>query len=248
MKKLLLFVFLIIGYSSLTSAQIDTINAANNKLQLQNLKIGTINYLVYQTDTTLTKRTNGDIWERKTSFKTLNGKQVVQFDWKWTHSDTLYAAITNICDAKTLAPIHRYGNYKGRGIIAYDFVKGFMVPTDTVKNNLAAKKGRVALTIPIISWELDLETYATLPIKKVGQKFDISFFDPNEKTPSYHRYEVVGKEDLVLNRDVKVKCWLLKINYSPDSYATFWLTDKSKEVVKMQEYFKGQYRVKVLQY
>lgn len=85
-------------------------------------------------------------------------------------------------------------------------------------------------------------------LKKVGQKFDISFFDPNEKTPSYHRYEVVGKEDLLLNRDVKVKCWLLKINYSPDSYATFWLTDKSKEVVKMQEYFKGQYRVKVLQY
>ena len=248
MKKLLLIAFLIIGYSSISSAQIDTINAANNKLRLQNLKAGKSNYLVYFTDTALTKRTNGDIWERKTSFKTLNDKQVVQFDWKWMHSDTLFASITNICDAKTLAPIHRYGNYKGKGIIAYDFVSGFMVPTDTVKNNVATKKGKVPLNIPVISWELDLETYATLPIKKVGQKFDISFFDPNEKAPSYHRYEVVGKEDLVLNRDVKVKCWLLKINYNVDSYATFWLTDKNKEVVKMQEYFKGQYRIKVLQY
>lgn len=248
MKKILLATFLIIGYSNLCKAQVDTIHAANNKLQLQNLKIGTSNYLVYITDTALTKRTNGDIWQRKTSFKNLNGKKMVQFDWSWMRNDTLYAAITNICDAQTLAPIYRHGNYKGKGIIAYDFVSGFMVPTDSVQNNLAVKKGKVALSIPVISWELDLETYALLPIKKIGQKFDISFFDPNEKTPSYHRYEVVGKEDLVLNDDVKVKCWLLKINYTADSYAIFWLAEKSKQVIKMKEYFKGQYRVKLLQY
>jgi hypothetical protein len=69
-----------------------------------------------------------------------------------------------------------------------------------------------------------------------------------EKAASYHRYEVIGKEDLQLNSDVKVKCWLLKIKYSPTSHATFWLSEQSKEVLKMQEYFNGKYRFKVRQY
>jgi hypothetical protein len=51
-----------------------------------------------------------------------------------------------------------------------------------------------------------------------------------------------------LNADITTKCWLLKINYSKDSYAIFWLTEKSKEVIKMKEYYKGNYRIKVKQY
>lgn len=247
MRKIL-FSLLILSSALMAHAQVDTINATNHKLQLQRLQPGTSNYLVYFTDTAFKKRTVGDLWQRTTTFKTLNNQSVVEFNWKWLHSDTLFASITNICDAKTLAPIYHYANYKGRGVVAYDYHEGEMVPTDSVKNNMAVKKGKVALNIPIISWEQDLETYATLPIKKVGQKFDISFFDPNEKAPSYHRYEVVGKADLALNSDVKTKCWLLRIDYTPDSYAIFWLTEQNREVIKMKEYFKGQYRFKVKQY
>lgn len=248
MKRKLPLALLLLVLSIGVNAQVDTINAKNNKLLRQNLKEGTSNYLVYMTDSLLAKRSIGDIWKRTTKFTTFHQQPVIEFKWEWLHADTVLANIINICDGKTLAPIYRYGNYKGRGIFAYDYKDGFMLPTDTVKNNMAIKKGKVQLSIPIISWELDLETYALLPIKKVGQKFDISFFDPNEVKPSYHRYEVVGRENLVLNSEVKVKCWLLKINYTPDSYATFWLTEKNKEVVKMQEYFKGKYRIKVKQY
>jgi hypothetical protein len=247
MKRFLVMAFALMAMHFAAYAQIDTINAKNNKLQLQYLKAGTSDYLVYFADS-LGKRTVGDLWQRSTAFTTFKNQPVVEFKWKWLHSDTLYASITNICDRKTLAPIYRYGDYKGRGIMAYDYHDDFMVPSDTVKNNVALKKPKVELTIPIISWELDLETYALLPIKKVGQKFDISFFDPNEKAPTYHRYEVIGKEELQLNQDTKVKCWLLKINYSADSHATFWLTEKSKEIIKMKEYFKGRYRVKVKQF
>jgi hypothetical protein len=248
MRKPLLIIVLLFALATGVKAQIDTINAQNNKLQLQNLKVGTSEYLVYMTDSLFTKRTIGDIWQRTTSNKTFQNKPAVEFKWNWIKNDTTLATIINICDGKTLAPIYHYANYKGRGVIAYDYRDGFMIPSDTIKNNTAVKKGRVELTIPIISWEQDLETYALLPIKKVGQKFDISFFDPNEAKPTYHRYEVVGKEELALNTEVKVKCWLLKINYTPDSYATFWLTEKNKEVIKMQEYYKGRYRIKVKQY
>ncbi len=238
----------LMGYSVNSHAQVDTINAQNNKLKTANLKEGKSNYLVYFTDSLNTKRTIGDIWERSTRFENLKGKAVVRFDWKWLKGDSLLAHIVNICDRKTLAPIYHWADYKKRGILAYDYKSDSMVPSDSIKNNAAKLKGAVKLDIPVISWEQDLETYSLLPIKKVGQKFDISFFDPNEKAPGYHRYEVVGQEELTLNRDTRVKCWLLKIDYKQGSYALFWLTQKSLDVIKMKEYAQGNYRIKVKQY
>lgn len=247
MKTLLLALIALISVS--VKAQVDTVNAANHKLQLQNLKAGATDYLVYFVDSASGKRTNGDLWQRKIQFVTFQNQPAVQFTWNWLRADTVFANIVNICDKQTLAPVYRYGNYKGRGIAAFDYHKDEMLPSDTVaNNNLGMKKGKTPLTISVISWELDLETYPLLPIKRVGQKFDIAFFDPNEKAPAYHRYEVAGKEELVLNSDVKINCWLLKINYASGSNATFWLAEKSKEVVKMKEYFNGKYRIKVRQY
>ncbi len=190
----------------------------------------------------------GDIWERETKFTTRDGKSVVQFNWKWIRNDSIYATIINICDRKTLAPIYHKATYKKRGIFALDYRDDQMIASDTIENNEAKKLPAVSLTIPVISWEQDLETYPLFPIKKVGQVFDVAFFDPNEKAPTYHRYEVVGKEDMQLNNDTKVKCWLLRIDYGRGSVATFWLTEKSKDVIKMQEYYRGSYRIKVKQY
>ncbi|HEX8563068.1 MAG TPA: hypothetical protein VF676_08835 [Flavobacterium sp.] len=160
--------------------------------------------------------------------------------------DSLFAVVRNLCDRKTLAPIFHSGNYPMRKItVAHDFKPDVMVASDSVANNFATKRPRVQLPVPVLSWEQDLETYPLLPIKKVGQNFEIAFFDPNEKAPTYHKYEVVGREFLVLNNDTKIKCWLLKISYSDKNYALFWLTEKSKEVVKMKEHFNGKYRFKV---
>jgi hypothetical protein len=248
MKILSILTFAILLPATATFAQADTINAVNNKLLTGNLKEGKNVYLMYFTDSNFNRLTTGDIWERTTTFITPNNQPRVEFGWKWYHNDTLQRTVTNICDRKTLAPIYQKGVYRNLGTLAYDFKDSFMVPSDTVQNNAAIKRPKVPLTIPVISWELDLETYPLLPIKKVGQIFDISFYDPNEKEPSYHRYEVTGKEELQLNSDTRIKCWLLKIQYKPESWAIFWLSEKSKEVVKMKEYFSGRYWFKVRLY
>lgn len=234
--------------TSVSFGQVDTINASNHSLQISKLTEGTKRYLVYFTDGLFHLKGSGDIWERTTTFTSKNNSAVVEFDWKWFRHDSLLAYVSNICDAKTLAPVFHKAVYPGKGIIAYDFRDNYIIPSDTVANNAVIKKQKLSLDIPVISWEQDLEIYPLLPIKRVGQKFDIAFFDPNEKSPSYHRYEVIGKENLPLNQDTKVNCWLLKIDYTKTSYAIFWLTEKSKEVVKMKEYFNGNYRFKVKLY
>jgi hypothetical protein len=228
--------------------QADTINAGNRHLQISKLKEGTNHYLVYYTDSLFNLKGSGDIWERSTTFITKNSTPLIEFNWKWFHHDSLLAQVLNICDAETLAPVFHKAVYRSKGIIAYDFRNSFMIPSDSIENNAVIKKPKLELQIPVISWEQDLETYPLLPVKKVGQIFEIAFFDPNEKAPAYHRYEVIGKENLQLNNDSKITCWLLKIDYSKSSYAVFWLTEKSKEVIKMKEFFNGNYRFKVKLY
>lgn len=230
-------------------AQTDTINAKNNKLRVQNLKEGTSNYAFYMAADSLSrKRSVGGIWQRTTAFKSLNGKRVVEFTWKSLVADTVMSTVTNICDANTLAPISHYSNAGKRGITAYLFTDGWMIPTDTVKNNLAFRKGKVELTIPVFNWEQDLETLSLLPVKNVGQQFAVSFFDPNEKATVYRKYEVIRKEELPVNSETKSRCWVFRINYGPDNWAMFWLTDRNKEVLKTVEFYKGRYFFKVKQY
>lgn len=248
MKRLFSTCCFILILKTSVSAQPDTIHAKNNKLQLSQLKEGKKAYLVYMTDSAFNRLSSGDIWEREIKFSTKNNQPVVQFNWKWFRNDSLMATIVNVVDKKTFAPITHRSVHKTRGILAYDYTNEYMTPSDTVANNEALKKSKVALTIPIISWEQDLETYPLLPIKKVGQQFDIAFFDPNEKASTYHRYEVIGKEKLELNEDTKVDCWLLKIDYGRGAHGVFWLTEKSKEVLKLKEYFNGRYRFKVRLY
>lgn len=245
MKAIFTITIAVFFAAKTTSAQVDTINANNNSLQTSKLKEQVNTYLVYFTDSLFNLKTTGDIWERRVLFTTRNNQPVVVFDWNWYRHDSLLATVKNICNRTTLAPIFHKAVYPGKGIIAYDYKDGFMIPSDTVKNNAVLQKPKVALDFPVISWEEDLETYPLLPINKIGQKFDIAFFDPNENAATYHRYTVIAKEKLELNNDLNVDCWLLKINYSKDSYAIFWLTEKSKEVIKMKEYFNGNYRFKV---
>jgi hypothetical protein len=211
---------------------------------ISDLKEQKTSYLVYFTDSVLKYQTTGDIWERTTHFSKRNDQDVAEFDWQWFRHDSLLAHIFIICDKKTMAPICSKAEYRN-GIYAFDYRDGKMTGSDTVSNNKARSLPAIPLTIPVISWELDMEMYSLLPVRRIGQVFEIAFFDPSEKQTTYHRYTITGKENLKLNNDTTVPCWTLKINYDEKNYAVFWLTEKMKEVIKMKEYYNGSYRFKI---
>ena len=255
-KKIFLTLILVNLSPLYAQTDIDTINSINNKLIVSSIKESKKEYLVYLTDKNKNRKNIGDIWKRTTKFSNLNGKENIEFGWEWYIKDgILYKTVTNLCDAKTLAPIYHKAVYnttgdsrydRELGIKAYDFIDNKMMPSDSVKDNIVAGKESVNLDIPTLSWELDLETFELLPIKSVGQKFAISFFDPSENKPDYHLYEVTGKELLKLNLDTVIECWILCIKYDESNYAKFWLTQNSHEVIKMEEYFNGFFRIKEL--
>lgn len=235
----------------------EIINADNGKLLVSELREGTSDYLVYFTDSLKTKRSNGDLWRRTTKFRKLNSKEVAEFTWLTMTEGRKFREVTNLVDRKTMAPIFHKTVYHETGIAeldafagvrAFDYKKDRMVASDSIANNKMKGNPPILLDIPIISWEQDLETYRILPIRHVGQVFDVAFFDPNEKKATYHTYTVAGKEMLKLNDDTKVNCWMLITEYPNNAYSKFWLSEKSKQVLKMEEFFNGRYRFKVLQY
>lgn len=249
MTKLNLLVLCTCTLSTLF-AQVDTLNPQTNKLLLQNLKEGTSNYLVYTADSATGEIRYSDIWVRSINFANFNNTPAVVFDWKWYHRDSLYKTVTDICSRQTLAPLYAHTGGKRTGILAYNFTNGFMVAADTVAGNKANPATTIAMTIPVYDWQWDMETFSLLPYKKVGQQFSIAFFDPNYLAgkPQYYLHTVIGEENLVLNGEAKTKCWLLRIDYDKEAYAIFWISQKTHEMLKMKEGYKGMFRYKVKLY
>jgi hypothetical protein len=227
------------------SAQIDTINIEKSDLITFNLKPGLNQYLVYFENPSKKRIGNSSIWNRQVNFKSIGGRDIIEIEQYWYMSDTTFNRyVYSISDKKTFAPIFHKTKMRG-AVEAFDFDGKKVVGSDSVANN-TKKDLNVPLTVTTLNWELDLEIFSTFPIKKEGQRFIINFYHPGGKSePRYYEYAIVGSEKIQIVNDLSIDCWKMKINYSPDTWAIFWISKKSKEVLKMQEYFRGGYRYKI---
>lgn len=229
----------ICAQSTFAQTKVDTINNHNHKLKIELLKDAKDTYLVYFTDSTKTKKMGAeDVWERSVKKIKYKNKAAFKFEWKWISKNEIIKQTSNLCDAKTLAPISHFSINKtpnNSEIKAYKFENGFMIKDKNEINNSVSDDFKLKMNIPVLNWELDIETYPLLPIKMVGQIFEISFFDVNQSQPKYQRYEVIGVESLEISQGEKVPCWLLKINYDDMNSAVFWLTKEQGKMIKCEE-------------
>jgi hypothetical protein len=248
MKKSSLLILLLSVFLLKAQAQIDTLNANTGGLIMHNLHEGSSRYLVYRADSASGKIKSADIWERSLQFGSQNDRQVLIFQWKWYRGDSLYRYVRALCDRKNFSPLFQYTRSAKSGILAYKFTGGFLTREDSVSGNRADPAKRVALNPAPFNWEWDMEFFSVLPYKKVGQKFVIAFLDPSDVKSAYRTYEVIGREQLELGPGNKAECWLVKITYMPGAYGKFWISEKTGEMLKMQELYQGTYRYKVRLY
>jgi hypothetical protein len=248
MKNLsILFLGFIVYFSSY--AQIDTINTNTIKLNIAAFKERKSSYAVFFTDSAGNRISSADIWDRSITFST-NGNNIslYNFSWKWYKKDSLIATVSATGTLPNLRPVAHYADYGKYGKFGYLFNDNIVTIPATYKPTAKDSAFKVVLNPPAFDFPMDMETFALLPFKKINQQFAIAFYEPGTPKSDYYKLTVTGKEDMLLVGGAKVNCWILKIDYDPDSYATFWITDKTREVVKMQEYYKGKYRYKVKLY
>ena len=237
-----------VGFKTKTSTQVDTLNPSNGKLNMAAFIARKSSYAVFFEDTTGTRISTADIWDREVGFTMAAGKRAYNFKWRWYRRDSLLATITAQGEMPSLYPLSHQGDYVRRGKISYQFNNNLVTVPQADRHNRRDSLFRVILSPPAFEFPMDLEILPLVPFKKTGQQFAIAFYEPGSPKSDYYLLTVTGKEYLEISGGLKLNCWLLRIDYGRGGYATFWISDKTREVIKMKEYFAGKYRYKVKLY
>lgn len=238
LTRLALIVCLI--FSARANAQVDTLRAIPEKWITQSLRPETAQYLVFFQNKKKPKQAGAFIWSRQLRVK----NNTIEVEQKWYSSDsTDYRYVYSTVDRKTFLPIYHKTIMQRTGIEAFDFTEQKIKGSDSVAKN--SKATFELATAKPLNWELDLETFSLLDLKP-GKRYAIKFYHPGGRTkPAFYEYKVTGDEKVRTYEDKVVDCWKLRIDYSDKYYAIFYISKKSKEVIKMEEDYGSGVRYKV---
>jgi hypothetical protein len=247
MKRLIpLFLILL---SLQAAAQTDTIDTRRGGLLTRYLRVGKATYVVYFEDSTGARRSAGDLWDRSIELRDSAGMQWYRFAWQVWRRDSLWAHVVSTGSMRNLEPLAHEAEYRNRGHFAYTFRDDLVTVPLQWQRTAKDSNLRVQVDPPGFAFPMDLELFPLLPFKKVGQEFAMAFYEPGAAKSSYYKLTVTGREDLVTPGGGKIPCWLLRIDYGRGTYATFWIAEKERVVLKMkEEYARGRFRYKVRLY
>ena len=227
-------------FSTRANAQVDTIRSIPEKWITQSLRPETAQYLVFFQSKKKPKQAGTFIWSRELRVK----NNTIEVEQKWYSSDSAsYRYVYSTVDRKTFLPIYHKTVMQRSGIEAFDFTDQKIKGSDSVAKN--SKATFELTTAKPLNWELDLETFSLLDLKP-GKRYAINFYHPGGRTgPAFYEYKVTGDEKVRTYEDKVIDCWKLRIDYNEKSYAIFYISKKSKEVIKMEEDFGAGVRYKV---
>lgn len=231
MKKILLILLLL---PQLAAAQ-DTIRVGHRFKNFDQLEMGTKRDAVYNLYQGEIKGLA--IKTRTTEKVTINGKEYISISHTWVSPGTEWkGSFEYLCEPETMKPIQHIRNTKRAGTEAFRFSHGKVTGLDSVSEN-SQKDFELALKEPTFNWEVDLETYSLLPMKK-GYHAVMNFYHPGGSTPpGFYHLKVTGSEKLNLPDGKSLDCWVIFTDYGGTQPTRFWYTKKGQNFVKME----GQY-------
>lgn len=232
----------------------DTVYINGNNIHPEVLREGTHRYLVYFKKGENAPRSDMQVWTINIKKDNVQGRPVIQVDQDWDFKDTVFHKSWSVCDAKTLQPItHKtWWNIARMGEVSVDFENrnvawngSRLSDADTSRmakaiwNSYKTAEGKF-----LLNWHLDLEMFSTLPYKE-GAVFVIPFYDPGTRSPLENAlYTVKGSAMLEGYNDQKIECWLLA-HESDGNKELFWISKKTREVLKLEQQFGKMYRFKI---
>lgn len=196
-------------------------------------------------------RTKYQIWSRTIDFVNHDKQEAVRITQVWENGDTIVHTAQTVCRKSDFRTLYHEYWWKNSGKLTFGFESKTAtvnnVPVsekDTAKN--AAKRYaafKKATEQDFLNWHLDLEVFPTFPYRK-GRTFLVNFYDPGFSEPKLQVYTVTGNENLSGFDGQQTDCWILR-HTSPNNEETFWISKKTKEVLKLEQKFNGNYRDKI---
>jgi hypothetical protein len=245
-----ILIWLIGLFINITAFAGDTLLLRPANLEMNRLNQGEHRYLVYFTtekDNLNAKHKRFFFWTHSIDFTTIDNQRVLKITQRWEDDTSVIHRATSFFTADGFLPLTQDTWGKRLGSVKVDFRKGIVSTEDTIPK---LQKDRITEAVTqtrdfptFFSWHTDLEFWQVLPYK-TGRVFKIPFYDVGVR-PDYHHYFVKGTESLQMLNGDKVDCWVLFTDYGNNSNATFWISKNKREVLRMEEFFGGQYRYKI---
>ncbi|HEY0652260.1 MAG TPA: hypothetical protein VGD65_03990 [Chryseosolibacter sp.] len=234
-----------------TAQKSDTVRIDASKINTSSLIPGVHQYLVYFKNGKDSSRVNFQFWTREVQLTKHEGRDAITIKQTWEDNKSIIHRVNSINDRKTFAPLYHDSWWKSRGSFVFDFIKKTAFVNDkqvTAADTAVARQKMFAayekaLTEYVLNWHLDLEVFPLLPYKD-GVTFMINFYDPGFPAPSFQAYTVDGSAKLIGYGGQSIDCWLLK-HESPNNHEVFWVSKKTREVLKLEQQFGTRYRYKV---
>lgn len=229
-----------------SNAQVDTVYQLNYKQIKKYLKPSHNQYLVFVQRNDNPSNTMTWIWSREV--RIYEKTERIEIEQKWYASDsTKYRYVFSQVRSNDFSPVYHYSKMNNK-IEAFNFHENYVIGADSIVNN---EKANFKLNVekPFLNWELDMEIFPLLELK-AGKHFAINFYHPGGvRAPRLYEYKVIGEES-VKTLDGNVECWKLRIDHSEKYWAIFYISKKSREVLKMEEDFGigKRYKVKLSNY
>lgn len=264
MQKILFFliVLLINARYTVKAEVIDTIKITPQYINTKVLREGTHRYLVYAKMKKDSVRTLTQFWTRDIKRTLYHGIEAIEINQSWEDKDSIMHVVKSISDARTMQPLYHNTWWKvptlqnGPKMISstsVDFISKIVedngrqiIESDTSKRYKAIWSGFKSIQGQFhLNWHLDLETFPILPFKE-NVVFEIPFYEPGSTSSlTKVHYKVTGSTLLEGYNDQKIDCWLL-VHESTGNKETFWISKKTKEVLKLEQIFRNTfYRYKI---
>jgi hypothetical protein len=253
-KLFLIVMVLLSGFSVLAQKKSDTILIDAGKVNTKVLKPSVNRYLIYHTLGKDSARSGVQIWTRNIEYAQYNGKEAIVITQEWEERDTVRHRVKSVCDKVTFAPLYHksWWFWKSFPAAEFDFVNKTALLNDIALSDADTASRRKwpweafkrSWSQYTLNWHLDLEVFPILPYKE-GKTFLIPFYDPGSQPPQNVAYTVTGSDMLVGYNNQNIDCWLLS-HESRGSKEIFWISKKTKEVLKLEQGFgKDRWRYKI---
>lgn len=229
----------------------DTVTIDASRVNTRVLKPGVNRYLVYFKNGRDSSRIAYQLWTRAVDTVSYRGRPAISIRQEWEDNNSVTHRVYSVSDRKTFAPLFHDTWWKRSGSGKFDFIgrtahvrDTLLTAADTVpvKKKILDAFNR-ALGQYVLNWHLDLEVFSTLPYRD-NVSFKINFYDPGFGDPSVQLYSVTGSGSLTGYDGQQVDCWLLT-HESPGNKEVFWVSKKTREVLKLEQEFRGRYRYKI---
>lgn len=249
----LMALLIVLTFWSMTpgvAQQSDTMKIDASQINTNVLIPGVSRYLVYFKNGKDSSRTRFQLWTRTVEFVRYDGNDAISIKQEWESNSEVFHTVTSFCDRRTFAPFYQESWWKTRGSWKFDFLhniamsdgKSLAEATDSAgKNQWDAFQ--LARQQYVLNWHLDLEVFSTLPFKE-HTTFLINYYDPGFSAPSFVPYTVIGSDTLPGSEGHTIECWLLELK-EPRNHEVFWISKKTREVLKLDQQYDSTFRYKV---